>query len=66
MDLKECRNDDVLLSFAGDQRPYCHDIGPILECLSSAKRSIATWRQSGFLEERIELYRRLREIKMLE
>jgi glycosyltransferase involved in cell wall biosynthesis len=45
--------DDILLSYAGDRRPYCHDFGPFQVCPSWKARSVAEWRKPGFDARRI-------------
>ena len=47
---------DVVLSFCGDGRPYCHDVGPLEECETSNAEDIALWRQDGFDEHRLRLF----------
>ena len=58
--------EDILLSCSGSARPYVHDVGPVLECATSNDAGIAVWRSIGFEAPRIELYRRLRELKPLD
>lgn len=48
--------DDVVLSFCGEGKPQCHDIGFFLDCPTSSQRSVAQFQQDDFLERRKELY----------
>lgn len=52
--------DDILISFAGSQRPRCHDLGHIAECPTSNDPEIAVWRRSGFHKHRVALIEQLR------
>ena len=65
LDTRRLYNDDLPVGFCGDERPYCHDVGPFLECLSSARKGVATWRRDGLVKERFDLFRRLRALKPL-
>jgi len=44
--------DDILVSFAGAERPMCHDVGSLAECSSSDQPGIAVWRRRGFYKAR--------------
>lgn len=50
------RGDDQVLSFSGERKPMCHDLGPIENCPTADQEGIALWRQKGFYEERMKLY----------
>jgi len=49
-------SEDVVISFTGNGRARCEDLGPMLRCASEADHEIATWRQDGFYEHRDPLY----------
>lgn len=51
--------DDIFLSISGEQRPLCHNLGPILDCPTSNDPQIAVWLQPGFEDVRQELMLRL-------
>lgn len=51
--------DDLVMSFAGEGRPICHDIGPFEDCETSLDIGIATCLQEGFEDPRIEAYAKL-------
>lgn len=51
--------EDVLLSFSGDGKPVCHDVGFFTSCPTSGDPEIATWNRPGFVETRSSVYRRL-------
>lgn len=51
--------DDLVMSFSGDGRPLCHDVGPIEDCETSLETGIATCMQDGFDEPRMEAYVKL-------
>jgi hypothetical protein len=55
--------DDMVLSFSGSGRPICHDVGPLLNCLSKDAEDIAVWKEHNFFPDRIRFYERLVEIK---
>ncbi len=54
-------SEDVIISFTGDGRPYCEDLGTLFCCDSATDAAIATWMQEGFLQERGRLYLSCRE-----
>jgi len=53
--------DDILLSFSGDGKPICHDIGPIEFCPSSVQEGIATYKEHAFDAIRMPPYLTLRQ-----
>ncbi len=55
--------EDILLSFCGDGRPLCEDVGPLLSCLTTDQPGVATWTQKDFFTQRSELYQRLWGLK---
>lgn len=57
--------DDVILSFCGNTKPHCHDVGGFIDCPSSSAQSIAQWQQNNFSARRTRLYTRLHGIKPL-
>jgi hypothetical protein len=59
IEVRRPHGDDILISCSGDGKPRCHDVGWFGECLSSHRRSVATWRARGFFEGRDALYRRV-------
>ena len=54
--------DDVLLSFAGDHSPLCHDLGKIRDCETSNQPGIAVWKEPGFDEGRVALIEKIRAL----
>lgn len=54
--------DDLMLSFAGEGRPICHDIGEIEDCDTSHKEGIATFSMPGFDQIRLDRYAQLKKI----
>jgi hypothetical protein len=54
---------DVLLGAAGQERPFLHDVGSVLHCLSCHRVGVATWRKRGFFTKRCQLFRELRALK---
>jgi Glycosyl transferase family 64 domain len=55
--------DDVYLSFAGEGRPLCHDLGPFEKCTTSDLPGIATWTEPEFQRRRIDAYLRLSTLR---
>lgn len=55
--------DDLVLSFAGSQKPRIHDIGPYLDCPTQGNKGTAVWREEEFFEQRENIYQRLCSIK---
>jgi hypothetical protein len=53
--------DDIILSFSGQGRPICHDVGFLLNCPSKDDDGIALWRENNFLRYRSELLTQLEE-----
>lgn len=51
-------DDDIVLSFAGSGRPLVHELGPVLDCPSEARRG-ALWRRRDALRRRTELFEKL-------
>jgi hypothetical protein len=49
-------SEDVVISFSGNGRARCEDLGRMLCCPSASDREIATWRQDDFYEHRDRLY----------
>jgi hypothetical protein len=54
--------DDIVLSFAGQGPPMCHNVGEILDCPTEGLSGVAVWREPGFVEFRQRLFRRLQEL----
>ena len=50
---------DIFLSCASAKAPLCHDLGEIDYCPTSDAPGIAVWRSEGFMERRLDIYRRL-------
>ncbi len=61
----EVRNgEDVLLSHAGSERPFVHDLGPLTECLSAHQGDVSIFRtHPNFYREREALLLRLRALQ---
>jgi len=55
--------DDIFLSFCGDGLPRCLNVGPMTLCETEALRGIATWREDGFRNKRLEAYGKLNMLK---
>jgi len=51
-------SDDVVISFSGEGRPRCENLGLLLCCPSSRDKNIAVYRQEGFYEERYNSFLR--------
>jgi hypothetical protein len=56
------RGDDIVLSFSGERKPFCHDLGPLEDCPTADDKELALWRNENFYDARIRLYARLREV----
>jgi len=54
--------DDLLLSFCGEGRPVCHNLGPFEDCPTSEEAGVATYTETGFDATRLAAYRRLADI----
>ncbi len=54
---------DVILSASGRERPFLHDVGEVLHCLSQHRRGVATWTLRGFFPQRAKMFRSLRALK---
>jgi hypothetical protein len=54
--------DDLLLSFCGEGRPVCHDLGTFEDCPTSEEVGVATYTENGFDATRLTAYRRLADI----
>jgi hypothetical protein len=54
--------DDLLLSFCGNGRPVCHDLGSFEDCPTSEEAGVATYTETGFDATRLNAYRRLADI----
>ena len=57
--------DDVVISFAGSQKPQCHPIGVFVDCPTASSHTIAQWKQDRFHQKRIALYGELTHLKPL-
>jgi hypothetical protein len=55
--------DDMILSFSGDHRPMCHDVGFLLDCPTKDSDDIAIWKENEFFHYRSDLYKRLLAIR---
>lgn len=63
---KLMNGEDIVLSFAGTQRPLVHHVGPIWECASEASAGVALHQsRPKFYEERWRIYSELARIKPL-
>jgi len=49
-------SEDVVISFSGNGRARCENLGRMLCCASASDHEIATWMQDGFYEHRDHLY----------
>ena len=54
--------DDILLSFAAQNRPMCHALGDLRECKTSNEPGIAVWKQPGFEQIRTDIVEKLRRL----
>jgi hypothetical protein len=54
---------DVILSASGRERPFLHDVGKVLHCLSQHRLGVATWTLQGFFPRRAKMFRSLRALK---
>jgi hypothetical protein len=52
--------DDIVISHAGSVRPKIHDFGFVLECSSHNLNSMATFKEPGFYQRRIRIFREVR------
>ncbi|HEY0092999.1 MAG TPA: hypothetical protein VGB96_01690, partial [Archangium sp.] len=58
--------EDILLSFCGTERPRIHTVEPrTVNCLTEARRGVATFTQEDFYPRRTELFLALRKLKPL-
>lgn len=58
--------EDILLSFCGTERPRIHTVKPrTVNCLTEARRGVATFTQGDFYPRRTELFLALRALKPL-
>lgn len=55
--------DDMVLSFSGEAKPRCIDIGPIAICQSSKDPNVATHKKEGFQEYRTQVFAQLEKYK---
>lgn len=55
-------DDDIVLSFCGEDRPLVHDVGPWLDCPSERRRGLARWRRPGAERARRGLYDALERV----
>jgi hypothetical protein len=54
--------DDLLISFSGQGRPICHDLGAFEDCPTSLEVGIATCAEDGFDTIRLNTFRHLTDI----
>lgn len=54
--------DDILLSFSGQGKPVCHDVGPVKFCPSSEEIGVATYKENNFDPIRMNAYLKLRSL----
>lgn len=54
--------DDLLISFSGQGRPMCHDLGTFEDCPTSLEAGIATCAENGFDAIRLDTYRHLMRV----
>src|SRR5262245_61653884 len=57
--------DDIVLSFAGESVPCCHDVGEILLCPTEPLPGVAVWKQPEFLKHRLAALQKLTKVKRL-
>lgn len=57
--------DDILLSCAASKPPLVHALGPFEQCATSNTPGVAVWKTEGFSDRRVEVCRRLLELKAL-
>lgn len=57
--------DDMILSFSGEKRPLCHDVGLLIDCPTKDSDDIAIWKENEFFDYRSGLYERLLAIREL-
>jgi hypothetical protein len=48
--------DDIYLSFSGQGKPLCHNLGPFEKCPTSSEEGVATWLEDGFQARRLQAY----------
>jgi hypothetical protein len=53
--------DDLILSMSAAEKPFCHNVGQILECYSANDEGVAIWTEGSFDNYRIDLYRKMLE-----
>lgn len=53
--------DDVLLSWSGQGKPRCHNVGAFIDCPTQAKPGIAQWMEKNFTVRRRDLFVALQE-----
>lgn len=56
-------DDDIPLSFVGQRRPRCHDLGAFCDCPSEHSSSGARWRRDRAASLRLDLFERLRALQ---
>jgi hypothetical protein len=56
-------DDDIPLSFVGQRRPRCHDLGAFCDCPSEHSSSGARWRRDRAAALRLNLFERLRALQ---
>lgn len=54
--------DDIVLSFSGKNRPYCHNLGLWESCPTSNTDGIALWKENNFAPHRLEVFHKLQQI----
>lgn len=60
----DCIADDMLVSFAGEAKPRCHEFGKVLRCLSARRVGLASYRTlPDFQPRRARILEALRGIK---
>ena len=58
--------EDILISCSGNGQPRIHDIGVVLNCMSSKDDDLATYKsRPGFFEERVKVRSKIDEVRSL-
>ncbi|MFV0571731.1 MAG: hypothetical protein ACK5M1_04760 [Xanthomarina gelatinilytica] len=55
--------DDIILSMASKEKPFCHDIGDYEDCPSSNIEGVALWLEDDFYTERKTMLSRILDLK---
>jgi hypothetical protein len=55
--------EDIVLSYSGAARPFCHDVGALNTCPTSNQEGIALWKSGGFADQRLDILGRIWNIQ---